>query len=215
MLVSLKSRLSIPIVTPSELDCESTERLKNVGVHAVGPYPAPFSTQTFWNTLRTCLPLLSKAEGNDGSTVSRLTRIRNPRIVIMDNEEGPRQSLHICISKGSKGWYKNATVLLFDDVEEALRELEREPPDLFTTDYLHLKLGGSAELHLLRDRMVLYPIFVISAYANNEMVLRNAGPDLNVTLICKPFGLRTLRAEFEKYLGPSDQWDTLNPKDTR
>ena len=90
-LEKLVSQLRIPIVIPGGFDSESTERLKRAGVHAFVPYGAPFSTEAFWNTLQSCLPLRFDAADNDGDTFSRPRSVRPPRIVILDDEEGPRR----------------------------------------------------------------------------------------------------------------------------
>ena len=124
-LESLISQLRIPIVTPGGFDSESTGQLERAGVHVFVPYGAPFSTRAFWDTLQSCLPLRRDAAENDGDTFSGPRGVRPPRIVIMDDEKGPRRIRPVIY----KHYYKDAAVLLFDDADEAITELSREDPD--------------------------------------------------------------------------------------
>jgi len=207
-LERLISQLRIPIFIPGGFEDDSTERLKRAGIHVWGRFGASFSIRAFWNTLQSCLPHRGDTVENDGDTVSRLRSARPPRFVIMDEREGPPRILPGIY----KHYYKDATVLLFDDAEEAINELSREEPDLFTTHYRHPKFGATVVLRFLAERNARFPIFVFS-WGQRERVLRDADPDLNVTLFDLMYNGPEILREMEKYFGPADQPDTPVPKD--
>src|SRR5437870_2180603 len=198
-LERLISQLRIPIFIPGGFEDDSTERLKRAGIHVWGRFGASFSIRAFWNTLQSCLPHRGDTVENDGDTVSRLRSARPPRFVIMDEREGPPRILPGIY----KHYYKDATVLLFDDAEEAINELSREEPDLFTTHYRHPKFGATVVLRFLAERNARFPIFVFS-WGQRERVLRDADPDLNVTLFDLMYNGPEILREMEKYFGPAD-----------
>ena len=140
-----------------------------------------------------------KQSSSNMERVADLTLQTRPlRIVILDDEpfvcDAIRVMLHFDLP--------NAEILTFTNAEAALEELEREDPDLFTTDFEHPGTRGDELLQILAKRKVKYPVFVISAYAPEDVLLY-AGPDLNVTLLRKPVTMEQLRALLLKHLGPA------------
>lgn len=110
------------------------------------------------------------------------------RIITLDDEPFVLDATSMMI----RFRFDDAIVLSFTDAEEALHELEREDPDLFTTDWNHPgRLHGGELLQVLANRGAKYPIFVMSAYAEyiqGKNLLRNfVAQGLNVSLISKPF----------------------------
>jgi DNA-binding NarL/FixJ family response regulator len=129
---------------------------------------------------------------------------RAPRIVILDDEPFVSE----CIKMLVRFYFNDAGILTFTDAEEALQELMREDPDLFTTDFNHPKIPCDEILRLLAARKVKYPIFVISAWAEwlkpEKLLDEFVDQGLNVSLLSKPFTLEQLRALLLKHLGPGD-----------
>jgi DNA-binding NtrC family response regulator len=138
-----------------------------------------------------------------------LARKKPRRVVIVDDEEGPRECLRIIISE----WCRDATVLLFDDAEEAWEELMRGDPDLLITDDMMPKMNGLELLRRLADKKAPYPIFAAFGYYEEQRVREFANRGLNVTFFSKPFDLRPVWRELEKYFGPSNQPSPNPPKD--
>jgi DNA-binding NtrC family response regulator len=122
------------------------------------------------------------------------------RIVMLDDEAFVLETLKLVWSLE----YSNAELLTFTDTQKALQELQREDPDLFTTDWNHYGMRGPEILKALAARKVKYPVFVISAFAPEENVVVSAGPGLNVTLLRKPFNVEQLRALLREHFGPGD-----------
>ncbi len=130
----------------------------------------------------------------------RPSRMDSPRIVVMDDEEGPRVALRMIFNMD----FPNAEVLTFSDAEAALEELEREDPDLFTTDNRHVKVSGVEMVRKLAAKQVKYPIFMITAFETVELKnqleeLVNQG--LNVAYLAKPFLVEDLRRLVSTHLG--------------
>jgi len=129
-------------------------------------------------------------------------RTRPLRIVTMDDEPFMGEAMKMMLRFD----LPNAEILNFTDAEAALEELEREAPDLFTTDWHHPgMLNGDGLLRILASWVVKYPIFVISASAESleasGMVKEYADRGLNVTLLSKPFLLHDLRRLMSAHLG--------------
>jgi DNA-binding NtrC family response regulator len=121
-------------------------------------------------------------------------RRRPLRVVVMDDEFWICEIFKLIF----ECYCPDATVLTFLDAEAALAELDREEPDLFTTDWNHCgELHGEGLLRALAARGVKYPVFVISAYGpeihKQDLLkgVRDAG--LNVTMLCKPFTVEDFR----------------------
>src|SRR5258708_7885621 len=104
------------------------------------------------------------------------------RIVMLDDVEGPLRSTEMVI----RSWFKNATVLKFQNGDEALRELAREEPDLLVTDVCHPGPSGYEMLRLFAAKRVKFPILIISATATQGQVSQAAGSGLTVGFLQKP-----------------------------
>ena len=96
-------------------------------------------------------------------------------------------------------------ILTFTSAASALQELEREDPDLFTTDMNHVGMRFPEMLDRLGGRRGKYPVFVLSACAEldtaKEMVRRCVDQGWHVTLLSKPFLLDDLRRLLRSHLG--------------
>jgi DNA-binding NtrC family response regulator len=129
------------------------------------------------------------------------------RIVVLDDEEGPRRSCVVCL-KGC--WPHGEEILEFDDSLDAWQELSRTDPDLFITDIQHVGISCKEMLTRLAERKVKYPVLVISAvlgvYEDSgepiwvQDVKRDWKPNLNVTFLSKPYTLKKFRTAFETAL---------------
>ncbi|HXT40750.1 MAG TPA: response regulator, partial [Candidatus Angelobacter sp.] len=207
VLAGLNARYGKPIITMKGLATqELVERLE--GENELDFWYGRFSTREFWDTLESCLPIRRDSAHDAANAAPQPPRARPPRIVVNDDEEMQREIIRILV----KTSYKDATVLLFDDAEEALKELKREPPDLFTTDVQHAKIDGFQMLGQLAKMEPKCPAFVISGAVSSEKVLRYTDPKLDVTFFSKPFKIPEFRRELEKYFGPTELPDRPVPK---
>lgn len=147
----------------------------------------------------------------DALALTKNKKRKKLRIVVMDDEEGPRRSCAIVL----KGCCPNgAEILEFDDSLDAWKELSRTDPDLFITDIQHVGISCKEMLARLAERKVKYPVLVISAvlgfYEQYEKypemaawvneVRRDWRPNLNVTFLSKPYTLKEFRTAFETAL---------------
>ena len=96
----------------------------------------------------------------------------------------------------------DSEILTFDDAKAALQELERQDPDVFTTDWNHPGLNGGQLLQILANKGIKYPVVVISACAVSKSLDDFVGQGLNVTLLSKPFTLEGLRRVIAQALVP-------------
>ena len=112
------------------------------------------------------------------------------RIVVTDEEPSVLESLRIMLL-----WESGNEVLTFGDSRAAMRELERQAPDLFTMGLNHRELSGREMLARLAQRKVKFPVLVISAGVGmwTEETIRSWAPGLKVSALAKPFLLETLR----------------------
>ena len=122
-------------------------------------------------------------------TPNHLHPRRPPRIVMLDDQQGSLNALKLI----TEIWFRDATILTFDDSRDAMQELTREDPDLLTTDICHAGLSCKEMLRILAERKVKYPIFVISAGINwakaGEPFSDFVNQGLNLTLLPKPFSV--------------------------
>jgi CheY-like chemotaxis protein len=130
------------------------------------------------------------------------TRCTRPlRIVVLDDEPCVREALQLLL----RSYLPNSVILTFNDAESALQELEREDPDLFTTDLNHPgRLRGEALLRILASGRVKYPILLITACAasiQQELLKRYVVQGLNIALLSKPFSPDDLRRLVSTHLG--------------
>lgn len=126
---------------------------------------------------------------------------RSLRIVVLDDEPFVGEALQMMLRFD----LPDSFILTFTDAAAALQELEREGPDLFTTDINHVGMRFPEILDRLADRRGKFPVFVLSAWAESdtakEMVKRCKDEGWNVTLLSKPFLLDDLRRPLSLHLG--------------
>jgi len=123
------------------------------------------------------------------------------RIVMLDDD-----SMLLSVFEAAvRIWFKDAIVLTFGDAEEAMKELERENPDIFTTDWVHPKIGGSELLRLLAARKATFPVLVMSGNATEELVRKHTPPNLNVSFLPKPSSVPQLTEIIATKLGLSPE----------
>lgn len=189
----------IPIIVPQQFDPELAKRLEAAGVYSIPNTHSYFSTFDFWNVLVDCLNIPRS------SPTPQPGHKRPLRIVITDDEPFVLDALKMAL----KLVVHDATILSFDSAKEALVESGRQEPDLFTTDYMHPGITGAETLQTLAARKVKHPVFVISACEPEEEVLLFAGPDLDVTLLRKPFLLADFRHLMSIHFGLGDHTYTL------
>ena len=118
---------------------------------------------------------------------------RPPRIVIVNDNEGPLRSMEI-ILRGFQG----ATLSLFQDSSDAWEELLRADPDLLIVHSRMPKLGGVEIIFRLLDRKAAFPVIVTTTYYRDEpKVLEAASRGLNVTVMRLPFDVKDFKALVE------------------
>jgi len=119
------------------------------------------------------------------------------RIVIVNDEEGPLRSFEIVIRR----WFKDVTMLFFDNGAAALEELLQTNPDLLITDDTMPVMGGDKLCQHLFDRQVTYPIIVHSSWEPTEQWVRGfANRGLNVTFLPVPFDVESILKAVETAL---------------
>ncbi|HXT40598.1 MAG TPA: response regulator [Candidatus Angelobacter sp.] len=170
---------------------ELTKEFEGTGVAFV---TAPFEIEAFRNVIKASLAL------------------RQPRkIVLVDDDRTLLEIVEAVIRR----WLNEVTLRVFDNGEEAWRELLRAAPDLLITDMNRPGLNGWKMLPLLTERKAKYPILVTSGSKSEELVLEYANKGLNVTFLPKPFAWRKFRQILSSKLGLGDQPDTVVRKNNR
>lgn len=126
---------------------------------------------------------------------------RSLRMVVLDDEPLVGEALQMML----RFELPDSFLHTFTSAESALQELEREDPDLFTTDIAHPGMQFPEILDRLADRRGAYPVFVLSAWAESdtakEMVKRCVAQGWNITLLSKPFLFDDLRRLLRSHLG--------------
>jgi DNA-binding NtrC family response regulator len=208
-LKSLKPEIEVIIATAFET---ADTRRQALRLGACDYINKPFEISTMratirkamqHRTLKSAMTAARKQSSGNMKGISDLTfQTRPPRIVVLDDEPFTCDALRMLLRLA----LPYAEILTFTDVEAALEELEREDPDLFTTDYEHPGMRGDELLQLLAARKAKYPVFLISAYgeslALNDFLERFLYQGLNVSLVSKPFTLEQLRPLLSKHLEP-------------
>ena len=125
-----------------------------------------------------------------------------PRIVILDDEPGPRNSHKVLLGI----WFKQAVFVEFEDGNAGWEELSHTDPDLLITDYSHPGLPCDEMLGRLAAKKVKYPIIISSAYVGftpklEQRLREQIGNDLHVYFLHKPFVLENLRIILETAFG--------------
>jgi len=111
------------------------------------------------------------------------------RIVVVFEEEGPRESINIIL----RTWFnKDATVVTFADSEMAWQELAQTDHDLLITDYRMSRLSGKEILQRLLDRKATYPIILMSGMETTDLLMwvrECASRGLNIKFLNLPFNI--------------------------
>ena len=98
-------------------------------------------------------------------------------------------------------WFADATVLMFGNGADALRELSRTDPDLLITDDRMAGMSGMELCLRLLDKKVTYPIIVDSPWEPTEQwVQAFATRGLNVSFLSLPCDVAGLRSRVEASL---------------
>lgn len=138
--------------------------------------------------------------GMVADTLALTKRASRLRIIVVNDEEGPIQSIIIILQK----WYnKDAEVLAFDDSEKAWQELLRTDPDLLITDDIMPALGGMEIVRRLTDTKAVYPVILTTAFERAELLMcvRDcASRGLNIKLLNAPWDLETFLKAVEDSL---------------
>ena len=128
-------------------------------------------------------------------------KARPLRIIMVDDVDTTLQSLKLMMQY----LLHEATILAFGSAHEGLREVEREAPDLFTTNWTHDGMPGPEILERLVAMKVRCPIFVISAAIEaikaTDFLREYKNQGLNITFLPKPFMSEQLRPLLLKHLG--------------
>jgi CheY-like chemotaxis protein len=152
---------------------------------------------------------VSSIHKSDGPAPANTER----RIVIVDDEDVILDLMETFV----RDWCKEATILRYQNRDEAWQELQRRDPDLFITDMRSDNVPGRSGdygmsglelLKLLAERLVKYPILVASGSFSisgcEGLAKQCAGPHLNVSFLTKPFTRELFHQALRKCLGPGD-----------
>ena len=135
------------------------------------------------------------------------------RIVIVDDEDFSLDLMETFV----RDWSKEATILRYQNRDEAWQEIMRRDPDLLITDMRNDNVPGRSGdygmsgfelLKLLAERLVKYPVLVASGSFSMSgcegLAKQCAGPHLNVSFLTKPFTRELFLQALRKCLGPGD-----------
>ena len=167
----------------------------------------PFNQLTFLKAVETALKKRRITIEKSVETAPQPRYERALRIVVLDDEEGPRRS---CVVMLKSILHHGVEILEFGDALDAWQELSRTAPDLFITDIQHVGISCKEMLTRLAERKVKYPILVISAvlgvYEDSgepvwvQAVRCDWSPNLNVSFLSKPYTYKEFRTAFEAAL---------------
>ena len=88
--------------------------------------------------------------------------------------------------------FPKATIMEFSDPVKALESLQKEPPDLFMTDWCRKPPGGAELLGKLGMLNAKYPILVVSPFVKPDHVAKARSQELEITLVPTPFKLGSM-----------------------
>ena len=122
---------------------------------------------------------------------------RPARIIWLDDDENIVEVLSYVFAEHLKDY--NLVPCLNGD--EALREIDRHPPDLLLTDYLHPGASLEAILHHLSARPARFPILLMSGCEKPEDLKRQFSSfTFTIELLSKPFVFWDLIAGIIRHL---------------
>ena len=128
-----------------------------------------------------------------------------PRVLILDDEEGPREAWSFIL----KSWYEQIVVVVADNGDDAWQILSKSNFDLFVTDIRHPGKSCQEMLKQLSDMKSKCQIVVTSAGVSQnacgewvwgEAWVQNWGPNLKITCLSKPVSLDNFRIAVESAL---------------
>ena len=132
------------------------------------------------------------------------------RVLVVDDEQAMREFLTVLLEKQGHG------VIAACDGEQALKLVEKQPPDLVISDVRMPKVDGIGLLAGIRERHPDLPVILITAYASSDSTIQamRLGADDYIT---KPFRIDEIRLVVEKALarhrtrqkGPASQPSAL------
>ena len=130
-------------------------------------------------------PRLTGAAEKADSVRAGCRRTRPPRIVVFDDNEGPRKAYSMIL----RGCYDGVQILALEDSYAAWQELSRCDPDLFISDITHAGISCKEMLRRLAEKRIKYPILIISAVLEffDDDERRGWARNLNVSFLAKPF----------------------------
>jgi CheY-like chemotaxis protein len=212
LIAGLKREFNRPVIAISNCSTyESKTELERAGADAV--FWMPFGIDEFLSALQRCLkiplPVLVKEEppANASSPIEGAARSTEPRplrIIMVDDVDTTLDAIRNMM----QFLLPEATILAFQWAGDGLKEVEREAPDLFTTDWTHAGMPGPKILERLAAMKIKCPIFVISAAIEaikaTTSLREYKDQGFNITFLPKPFTLEQLRPLLSKHLGPGD-----------
>ena len=123
-----------------------------------------------------------------------------PRIVLLEDEQWLAEMVGTII----RAWDREVDLSIFENGDEALRDLCRQEPDLFITDGCHPGLGGFEILRVLADRNARFPVIWSSSPPGNPIEEDKALCNLRLFLLPKPYPVDQLVNKLNDILGLRD-----------
>ncbi len=120
-----------------------------------------------------------------------------PLILVVDDETGPRESLNIIL--GHKYRINTAS-----NGTDALKEFERNEPDLVISDIRMPGMSGTTLLHEIKSRAPEIPIILITGYANLKSA-QEAVRGRAFDYIDKPYDVKEIQNLVEKALSDMEE----------
>jgi tetratricopeptide (TPR) repeat protein len=138
--------------------------------------------------------------GMVAETLALTKKASNLRIIVVNDEEGPIESIKFIFRKC---FNKDTAVVTFDNPEKAWQELLRTDPDLLITDDIMPALGGMEIVRRLADKKAAYPVILTTAFERTELLIcvRDcASRGLNIKLLNAPWDLESFLKAVEDSL---------------
>jgi len=139
----------------------------------------PFKPGLFWNALDVCLGTSCETMENLGQIATRLQRAQPPKIVVVDEDSRFLELTQFII----RDWFKNVTLLTFQNSRDAIRELLQRPIDLLIANVNRPEFFVWHVLPLLAGENTKYPLLVRSLDGDTDMeeqLRARADPDVNI-----------------------------------
>ncbi len=96
------------------------------------------------------------------------------RVLIVDDQPRARQSLMAVV----KSWLHLEHVMEAETGEEAVRQVEQDPPDVILMDARMPVMDGITATRLIKAKFPTIPVIVLSIYSEYRTEALNAGADL-------------------------------------